>query len=503
MSQRSLSAQLSAQRLPQNLYSSQSVKDGEVLCAKQHAISMYQLMEEAGNAASKWLCQQITPHSKVVVVVGTGNNGGDGYVAAKQLLKQGYAVKLCSVAPTKTLMGEAQTARLAWLEAGEKIADALQQDFTEFDVILDALLGTGLQGKVRDDYQDVIEAINASGVEVFSIDVPSGIDADTGASLGASVVAKSTITFIGIKSGLVTGNGKQHTGTLSVSPLSIGDTFCSTVTASGRLISYACFAPLPQRALNSHKGDHGKLVCIGGNKGTAGAIRLSAEAALRCGAGLVKVYCHANSVSSVLQGRPEIMASDQHLSQMLDWADCIVMGPGLGQDAWSRECFNQVLSYLVHHDKSVVLDADGLNLLTQHKEKLQLTNFIITPHAGEAARLIDSTAVQVEADRYKSATLLQQQYAATCILKGPGSVIRHGRGTFVCSDGNPGMSTAGMGDLLSGVLGAMMAQGMHSEDAGVYGTCLHSAAADRAAEDLGQRGMIAGDLLPYLRKLVN
>jgi NAD(P)H-hydrate epimerase len=471
--------------------------------AKLDSINLYQLMEEAGNAVTNWFTDQFNANCKLMVVAGTGNNGGDGYVTATQLLQLGYAVVMCSIKPDKTLMGDAETARQLWLKTGEPIVDAKDQDFSQCDAIVDGLLGTGLDGAVRNDYQHVIERMNASTVPIYSIDIPSGIHADTGASLGASVRAQATITFIGIKSGLVTGNGKFHAGELTFAPLSVGDTFSKVIPAKATLIAFDCFDKLPARSLNSHKGNNGRLLCIGGNKGMAGAIRLSAEAALRCGAGLVKVYCHSSSVASVLHGRPEIMASDEALSSMLDWADCIVLGPGLGQDSWSHACFEQTLNFVSQQDKPMVIDADGLNLLSKHIQKFNAAQLVITPHAAEAARLLALSPQQIESDRFNAAALLHQHYSSQCVLKGAGSVVHTSKGTHVCADGNPGMSSAGMGDILSGVLGALMAQGMDSAQASVYGTCLHSAAADKVARKHGQRGMIASDLFKYLRKLVN
>ncbi|MDO6713334.1 NAD(P)H-hydrate dehydratase [Aliiglaciecola sp. 2_MG-2023] len=503
MSQRSLKAELSEQRLSQNLYTAQCVREGEVEAAKQMSIPLYDVMLIAGEKLFQWIQKHFDHQTNILVVVGTGNNGGDGYVAASLLLDDGYKVSLASIDPARQLSGDAALAQKSWVASGGEVADIRLLDTEHFELIVDGLLGTGLNGPVSSAYQSVIQRINQSAAHILCIDIPSGLDANTGATLGASINADTTITFVGIKTGLVTANGKQKSANLIFEELNIGETFAHLTEPKARLVEYADFAPLPSRALYSHKGNNGKLLCIGGNNGMAGAIRLTAEAAIRTGAGLVKVYCHPSSASSIVQGRAEIMASSENLLQLLDWADCIVFGPGLGQTTWSQETFNQLLSYLVDQDKPLVIDADGLNLLSQQLHALNLSYLIMSPHSAEAARLLNISIESVENDRYQAASKLVETYGGNCILKGAGSIVHGPLGTYVCANGNPGMSTAGMGDVLSGVLGSLAAQGMTATDASLYGTCIHSAAADLVADNFGQRGMIASDLFDYLRQLVN
>ncbi|MFA3792732.1 NAD(P)H-hydrate dehydratase [Aliiglaciecola sp. SL4] len=503
MSQRSLKAELSEQRLSQNLYTAQCVREGELEAAKQMSIPLYEVMQVAGETLFDWIQTHFDHQTNILVAVGTGNNGGDGYVAASLLLADGYRVSLASVDPARQLSGDALLAQQSWLANGGEVADIRLVDTEHFELIVDGLLGTGLSGAVSSSYQSVIQRINQSSAHKLSIDIPSGLDANTGVTLGACVNADTTITFVGIKTGLVTGNGKQRCGNLIFKQLNIGESFAHLMKARARLIEYTDFAPLASRALNSHKGNNGKLLCIGGNNGMAGAIRMTAEAAMRTGAGLVKVYCHANSSSSIVQGRPEIMASSENLLQMLEWADCIVFGPGLGQTSWSQETFNQLFSYLIHQDKPLIIDADGLNLLSHQLHALNLSYLIMSPHSAEAARLLDTSIESVENDRYAAATKLVENYGGNCILKGAGSIVHSQVATYVCANGNPGMSTAGMGDVLSGVLGSLAAQGMTAPEASLFGTCIHSAAADLVADNFGQRGMIASDLFDYLRQLVN
>ena len=257
------------------------------------------------------------------------------------------------------------------------------------------------------------------------------------------------------------------------------------------------------REINSHKGSYGRLLCIGGNKGTAGAIRLAGEAALRCGSGLVKVYAHEDSKIQINSGRPELMVITDNLDDALNWATCVVIGPGLGQDDWSQNAFEKVLQYCQTHTMPMVIDADALNMLSRHSGSFNVSQCVITPHSGEAARLLSDVVEAVESDRFNAARLLAQLFHATCVLKGAGSIIDDEKHAWVCQHGNPGMATAGMGDVLSGVLGALLAQGLSSDLACKYGVCLHARAGDYLAEQSGQRGILASDLFDPLRALIN
>lgn len=503
MALRSLKAKLNPLSLSHKLFDADTVRRCEPLAAEAADCAMYDLMERAGKASFDFLLQNNLACRQVLIITGSGNNGGDGYVVARLLAEQKYTVTLASLCPSKELSGDAETAKSKWLSRGGEVVAVNNINFDEYDVIVDAMLGTGLSGEVKGHYAEVIEQVNLSVSYVLSIDIPSGTAADSGKILGSSINANATITFVGIKSGLVTGIGKHQVGKLIFAALGIEKEFDVIAKPIASLVNYKDFESLEKRPTHSHKGHFGRLVCIGGNQGMSGAIRLSAEAALRTGAGLVRVFCHQRSVLQVSNGRPELMVTDDNLSQHLDWADCILIGPGLGQDSWSRQTFSQVLSYLVHHDKPVVFDADALNLLSQHIHKFALSNMVITPHPAEAARLLDVTVADIENNRFDSANKLNSQYHSACILKGAGSVIHNSDGVFVCSDGNPGMATAGMGDVLTGIIAALLSQGMNKDEASVYGTCLHGSAADLNAKKQGQRGMLASDIFEQLRQLVN
>lgn len=497
-------AELSSRRLSQNIYASHCVREGEAKASSNLSIPLYDVMVNAGESLFSWVAENYLKSAKIVVLAGTGNNGGDGFVLARLLHENDYTVSVASINPEKSLAGDALTAFQLWQTAvSQPLMPVDNAQLENADLVIDALLGTGLNGHVSDEYASVIKRINLAQSDVLSVDIPSGLDANTGQVLGVAVKATTTITFVGVKSGLLTGAARNHVGQLQFRSLNIGQAFAEIKMPLGRHISYNDFNRLSPRSQNGHKGNHGRLLCIGGNKGMAGAIRLSAEAALRVGAGLVKVYCHPNNAVQVALDRPELMVTSDNLHQWLSWADCIVFGPGLGQDSWSRETFNQVLSYLIHEKKPVVVDADGLNILGHHLQKFRSDKMIITPHSAEAARMLDTSANDVEQNRYKSAQMLADKYGGACVLKGPGTIVNNQLGMFVCADGNPGMGTAGMGDVLSGALGGLIAQGMDCSQASIYGVCVHSAAADIVAKRDGQRGMIASDLFPILRQLVN
>ena len=308
---------------------------------------------------------------------------------------------------------------------------------------------------------------------------------------------------MGIKPGLTTGAGKQSCGKLVYDDLGIGKAFAELARSSASLLDIEQFRGMGPRAVHSHKGTYGRLLCVGGNKGTAGAIRLSSEAALRSGAGMVRVFTHETSTIQVSAGRPELMVTDSDLEDALKWATCVVIGPGLGQDDWAESVFTTVMKHCQTHPKPMVLDADALNLLNRAATAYTINDCILTPHAGEAARLLGVSVDDVEAERFNYARQCAQRYHATCVLKGAGTIIDNERKTWVSKHGNPGMATAGSGDVLSGILGALLAQGLSRDIAAKYGVIVHAKAGDDLADLYGQRGMIASDLFDAVRMLIN
>ncbi|MDP5029275.1 NAD(P)H-hydrate dehydratase [Paraglaciecola sp.] len=499
--------------LSYNLIRAEQVRQHELAAAASLNCGSYALMQRAGAAALQCIQAYYPLAQKILVLVGSGNNGGDGYIVASLARQQGLNVIVASADPERLVKGDALQARALWLHDEGMIFDSNEPDFNEFDLVVDALLGTGLQGVIRPPMMSIIEKINRCKVPVLSLDVPSGMHSDTGAALPLAVEAQRTVTFVAIKPGSVTGVGKHYCGQLILADLAIAKPFHAMAKSAAQLISWSTLARLSQRQNHANKGNFGRLVCFGGNQGMAGAICLTATAALRSGAGLVKVFCHEHSQALVANSQREIMLNTATgiaaIKAALDWSTCVVLGPGLGTDAWSHSIFEHVLAYLSHTAKPVIIDADGLNLLAkkwQTNQRIKLPACVLTPHPGEAARLLGLTVQEIEQDRYAASQAISARYGAVCVLKGAGTIISQATddgACLVCADGNPGMATAGMGDVLSGVIGAMLGQGMSAVDAASYGVCLHANAGDRVASDYGQRGMIASDLFQPLRAILN
>lgn len=489
--------------LSYKLFRADQVRENEKTAAANSNCDMFTLMQRAGDVVFKQ-CLELIPNSDVyLVLVGQGNNAGDGYIAAMNAKLAGKQVDLCAIEPERILEGDAGIAQKRWLDSGGEIKHFSTELLDRADVIIDGLLGTGINSYIRNEFADVIDAINSSSTPVVSVDVPSGLDANTGQSLGRCVQADITVTFVGIKPGLVTGAGKQSCGKLVYADLGIGNAFQSLAKPSATMLNIDHFKGMGPRDVHSHKGTYGRLLCIGGNRGTAGAIRLAGEAALRSGAGMVRVYTHESSIIQVSAGRPELMVSDSHLEEALQWASCVVIGPGLGLDAWSESTFATTLKHCQATNKPIVIDADALNLLCKQSTAFTLSRSILTPHAGEAARLLGVSVEDVESDRFNYARQCSQRYHSVCVLKGAGTLIDNEKKTWVCRHGNPGMATAGSGDVLSGILGALLAQGVETDIAAKYGVVLHAKAGDDIAQQHGQRGMIASDFFDAVRSLIN
>lgn len=498
-----LSDQLKVQcSLPHSLYRAQQIKEFEGLAAEQVGSSLDGLMKRAGQACYQAFVRHFPDAKRVLVLTGQGNNGGDGYVFAAIAKDAGLNVQLCQLGDASTLTGEAAQARNAWrIELG--IIDTLEHaDFEHCDVIVDALLGTGLRGPLRAEYQRLIHKINQASSPVLSIDIPSGLHADTGSFIDVAVHADITVTLVALKQGLFTGCASEYCGEIYFSGLGVEDEFSALCHNSVKRICYQDMSDhLKPRARNSHKGLFGKSLVIGGNVGMPGAARLASEAALRSGSGLVKVLTATENVLPILSGRPELMgqASEMgnlHLQAIDDWATVIAIGPGLGQDSWAQALLDHTLST----DLPLVVDADALNLLVS--KPAWRDNWILTPHPGEAATLLGCSIAEVEQDRFSAARNLQRNFGGVVVLKGAGTLICDDKKVYVVNVGNPGMASGGMGDVLSGMIVGLLAQGLDLLQAAILGVSIHGLAADKAAQH-GERGLLASDLFPHIRKLVN
>ncbi len=490
--------------LPTQLYTNAQIREIESYVKLHNIFTEYEMMFNAGSAAWQALHEHWPLAKKIFVFCGKGNNGGDGYVLAQLAKEAGCEVQVFALTTPDHMRGPAKEAAQKALKKGVSVTiSELPENFESADVLVDALLGSGLQGPIQDPYLTWINAINAAGKPIFAIDVPSGISVDTGAVLGGAIEASVTITFIGLKQGLFTANAPANCGKVLLNDLNIPYSVFSQVSAHTQALQWETLRNwLPKRRLDAHKGHYGHVLVIGGDYGMGGAIRMASEAAMRVGAGLVSVATRPEHVNVVNCMRPEIMChkvtSAGDLESLLSRATVIVLGPGLGQSEWSKSLFHRVLS--TDHNK--VLDADALNLLSQSPQ--QSDHWILTPHPGEASRLLHKTVHEVQMDRFSSAKTIQKNYGGVTVLKGVGTLIQGEELPCKLSrQGNPGMASGGMGDVLSGVIGGFLAQGLALQEAAELGVIVHAMAADRAAEEGGERGLLASDLMNHLRSLVN
>lgn len=461
-----------------------------------------ELMHRAGAAAFALLERHWPASRRVGVVCGSGNNGGDGYVLARLARAAGREVDLFAPAPPRTPL--AQQAAAEWQAAGgTRLTEVSSSILARADVLVDALFGIGLRQGPDTGSAAWIGALNRAARPLLALDVPSGLDADRGIAPGACVRATRTLSFIVGKRGLHTGSAREFCGELDLASLDVPDSCIRGLTPSARLLAPGDLSRwLPRRERHAHKGRHGRVLVVGGDHGYAGAIRLCAEAALRGGTGLVRVATRAEHLAAVVAARPEAMVqaveSPQALQAWVAQADVLALGPGLGLGDWGRTLFDVALEARC----PLVLDADALTWLARAPRPL--SEAVLTPHPGEAARLLGASVSEVESDRFAAAQALVDRYQAVVVLKGAGTLVAApGRVPAVIGAGNPGMASGGMGDVLTGVVAAMRAQGLGAFDAARAGALLHAAAGDRAAARGGERGLLASDLFGPLRELAN
>lgn len=468
-------------------------------------VSGIRLMKRAARAAQALIIEQYGVDQPVTIYTGGGNNGGDGWLLAALLRQRNVPVQVRPLVAPEALSADAAQAYEFAQQEGVVIG-AVDADLPSEGVIVDALLGLGAKGPVRESVARVIDRINQSELPVIALDLPSGVDASTGAADVSAIQASVTITFLGLKIGLVTGRGAALAGDLVLEDLEIDPTLLADVPGCAQVVNLAeLLDDLPARARDAHKGDFGRVLVIGGERGFGGAALMAAEAAARVGAGCVSIATRPEHVAAILARRPEVMAtgvvSGQELEPWLERPTHLVVGPGLGRTPWSE----QMLQQAVKANKPLVLDADALNILAEGRVVPNSTEhgpWLLTPHPAEAARLLGVATETVQADRLAAAQQLAQKYNASVILKGAGSLVVSEGSAALVLEGNPGMATAGMGDILSGILGGLWAQGLPLAQVAQLGASLHAAAADLAAEEWGQRSLLATDVLPYVCELL-
>lgn len=484
--------------LPAALYSAEQVRELDRIAIEDLGIAGAVLMGRAGVAAYALLCRCWPAAEKITVVCGVGNNAGDGYVLAARAHQEGKRVHVAQMGEAARLAGDALDAYEGMRDAGVRDVPFDPACLEDCDVVVDAIFGTGLDREVGGRWRDAITAVNASSKPVLAIDIPSGVHATRGEVLGVAVRATVTVTFIGLKLGLFTGDGRGYAGAVEFDDLEVPPEVYSRVAPEAVRMERQ---PLPGRDPTAHKGHYGHVLVVGGDFGFAGAARLAGEAAARVGAGLVSVATRPEHANALVGARPELMCrgvtNPGELAQLLQRATVLALGPGLGQSEWSAALFEHALDA----ERLTVVDADALNLLAGAPRRRD--DWVLTPHPGEAGRLLGTPTRMVQADRVGAVRAIVRRYGGVCVLKGSGSlVLAADTDVGLCAAGNPGMATGGMGDVLTGVIAGLVAQGLSLVDAARQGVCLHAEAADLAALD-GERGLLAGDLMPCLRTLVD
>ncbi len=489
------------------------------------------LMERAGSGVTAFLEDRFSPlrGKTATILCGKGNNGGDGFVVARLLRQRHAKVTVLLLAPAGDLSRDAAMMYRRWLRvAGRSSTKQFRSTeqagamLVSSDFIVDALLGTGLSTEVTGIYRDAIRLMNSANRPVIAVDMPSGIHADNGALLGEAVRATATITLGLPKVGLYLGAGIDHAGTIQVVDIGIPPAYVEAVNSRTIVVTNELVAnTLPARPASAHKGTFGHAGIIAGSVGKTGAAALAAGAALRMGAGLVTVGT-PSSVNDVLEAKlleamtvplPETKArtlARSGLDRILAFMQArtaLAIGPGLSTHP---ETVELVQSLMKHVDRPAVLDADALNALASRASLLTECKIppILTPHPGEMARLeVDATSQSVNADRLGTARRFARERGVFVVLKGARTVIARPDGLLaVCPTGNPGMATAGTGDVLTGMIVGLLAQAVPAWEAACAGTYLHGLAGDLAAQQLGQAGMLAGDLIdhiPYALQAIN
>jgi hydroxyethylthiazole kinase-like uncharacterized protein yjeF len=492
---------MSHSNLSRALYTSAQVREIDRAAIQSCGISGFELMQRAASAAFEAIQRHFRDARRLVVLAGTGNNGGDALLGARLALQHGMEVSVFALAHES--MGDAQEAREVFRAAGGSIHLADQAtELPESDLIIDGLFGTGLSRALNGVSAHLIEQIAARATPVLALDVPSGLDASTGIVRGPAVRATLTVSFIAWKRGLFTADGPDYCGERELATLDVPQAAYAIGDSDSQLLDRSVLSTFRSRRNNVNKGTFGRVLAIGGEEGMGGAVRLAAEAALRVGAGVVSVATRAAHISALNSSRPELMAraveGPQALEPMLERASVLAIGPGLGQGAWGHALWDAAL----RADKCSVLDADALNLLVRDRRNLP-KNCVLTPHPGEAARLLGCDISTVQSDRFAAVRALSSQYSAVVVLKGAGSLIADSSGRVaLCPFGNPGMASAGMGDVLTGVIAGLLAQGFDAWSAARLGVVMHAIAGDIAAADQ-PRGLLASDLFLPLRTLAN
>ena len=476
------------------LYLPEKVYQLDRAAVEEDGFAEIELMQQAGQRVWQAVSTRWPGLSKITVFAGAGNNGGDAFVVALSAHQQGIAVQLLIQGDLSRQSDTSSHFRHLWEQAGGEYEDWQGQALSG-DLIVDGLLGIGLQRELDDHWQKLIATINQCDVPRVAIDMPSGLNGLTGNPQPVAVEAQLTVTFIGVKTGQYLADGPDYCGELVYEDLGISTAARQSVAAALSVIE-TCLLPPPRRK-NTHKNHYGNLLFIGGDQGMSGAVALAAKAALRSGAGLVTALVHPECRGN-LASFPEIMVLGwDALESKLSQASVIVVGPGLGDSAAAAQC----LQALQQVTLPMVVDAGALKV--EFLQSLKSKQVVITPHPGEAAILLSSSSAEVQADRLKACNRLVETFAATCVLKGSGSLIgQQGCMPALNTSGNPGMASAGMGDVLSGIIAALLGQGLTPFEAAKSAVFIHGLCAEVCCTEQDESGLMASDIISHIPTVV-
>jgi ADP-dependent NAD(P)H-hydrate dehydratase / NAD(P)H-hydrate epimerase len=500
------------------LLSAAESRELDRLSQTTYGIDSYRLMTRAGEAIAEAVVRRFPAAlaNGVVVVTGKGNNGGDGLVAARKLRADGVDTRVSLLTRAAELRGDAARACADYVAAGGVLREGADERALAGPppgVVVDAIFGTGLNAEIEGPTRAVVEAVNRGAVPVVAVDIASGVNADTGAIMGAAIKATVTVTFGYAKYGHVSYPGAEFCGELELADIGFARAALSAIAPAGLLVERGEAATMIHpRATNTHKGSFGHVLAVAGGRGKGGAAILVGRGALRAGAGLVTVAIPQSVAGIVAAGQAELMTeplpdADGHcasgptiarLTELIPGKNAVAAGPGMGASEDTRAVIRWLIREGARSDRPLLIDADGLNALAPLDESLvrdAAGPLVLTPHPGEMARLLNSTTAAVNADRIGAAKKLAAAARADVLLKGARSVIatRTGR-VRVNGSGNPGMATPGMGDVLSGIVGALLGHGMEPAAALTLGVFIHGYAADRLAGRIGKFGYLAGDI---------
>ena len=467
----------------------------------------YNLMDIAGTKIASWVRNNIANEKKILILVGRGNNGGDGVLAGIKLLQLGYAVAIFAVATQINPTTEALISQFT--SAHGTLLNRFPIKLDGFNIIIDAMLGIGIKRKIDEKLSQLIDSVNQSGVFVLAVDTPTGLDPFSGEVFGNAIEADHTITFISDKPGFYTGNGADLVGKVSFESLVDLNSFKLVRSLTVRVlpnelsnINYSCLA---RKTHNTNKGTFGTVAIVGGNAGMHGALYLAGRAAMLMGSGkVILASFDDNFATDYLM--PELMqAKPRDILRRINEFSAVVIGPGFGQDDRALKFLTKLLKLQVQ--TKFIFDADALNLIAGnpalHDDFKALPNKIITPHPGEAARLLKSSVVIIGHNRFKAVSSLKLEFNAVSLLKGVGSLIEDNEAIYLNQTGNSALSNAGQGDTLCGIIAAFLAQGMSMSEALKLGVFLHGKAAETLAVSIGYNGVLATEIALTARNLLN